>query len=164
MNIFRSALALFAGSHDATAKGETKTSIHEGLKAIDGGDYETAYRNFLPEAIHGNKLCQGLIGRMYEEGKGVPQDFVQAADWYRRAADQGYSAAQVALGVLYQMGHGVILNYAEAMHWYRAAAAQGHARAMYDIGTLYDRGQGVERDPDEAARWYAQAAEHGYAP
>ena len=29
------------------------------------------------------------LGVMYGEGRGVPQDYAEAARWYRRAAEQG---------------------------------------------------------------------------
>ena len=159
MSLLRDALAFFSSSkHPAPAGPEAITA---GLKAIQKGDYQTAYHCLLPEAERGNKLCQGLIGKMYEEGNGATQNYAEAAKWYQRAAAQGYASAQVSLGVLYQKGRGVILNHQEALHWYRAATAQGHAKAMYDIGTLYENGQGVERDLVEAARWYLDSAEHG---
>jgi uncharacterized protein len=37
-------------------------------------------------------------------GQGVPQDDAQAVAWYRKAAEQGYAAAQVNLGVMYANG------------------------------------------------------------
>jgi hypothetical protein len=38
---------------------------------------------------------------------GVPQDYRQAADWYRKAAEQGLAEAQYGLGFLYHNGNGV---------------------------------------------------------
>jgi len=37
---------------------------------------------------------------MYDKGKGVPQDYKQAVEWYRKAADQGDARAQLNLGVM----------------------------------------------------------------
>ena len=37
---------------------------------------------------------------MYERGNGVPQDYTEAARWYRLAADDGDDAAQCNLGLL----------------------------------------------------------------
>ena len=44
---------------------------------------------------------------MYENGRGMPQDFAGAAAWYRKAAEQGYAKAQDHLGVMYQYGRGI---------------------------------------------------------
>ncbi|MBK7301379.1 MAG: sel1 repeat family protein [Moraxellaceae bacterium] len=39
-------------------------------------------------------------------GQGVPQNYRQAVDWYRRAANQGRSDALNNLGVMYKNGEG----------------------------------------------------------
>jgi TPR repeat protein len=47
-------------------------------------------------------------------GWGVPQDYAQAAIWYRKAAEQGSAEAQFNLGLLYDNGLGVPLDYSQA--------------------------------------------------
>jgi len=54
----------------------------------------------------------------------VPLDYVQAAVWWRKAADQGYPKAQNNLGVLYNLGKGVPQSYAEAYFWQNLAASR----------------------------------------
>ena len=44
---------------------------------------------------------------MTSGGKGVPQDYAEAAKWYRLAADQGFAKAQNSLGAQYATGEGV---------------------------------------------------------
>jgi TPR repeat protein len=83
---------------------------------------------------------------MYNKGQGVPQDFAEAAEWYRRAAEQGHADAQFNLGFLYVNGQGIPQNYAESSEWYRRAAEQGYADAQYNLGAMYAKGQGVSRD------------------
>ena len=46
-------------------------------------------------------------GQAYEEGRGVSQDYAEAAKWYRRAADEGNADAENSLGWLYRSGRGV---------------------------------------------------------
>ncbi|MDR1828691.1 MAG: SEL1-like repeat protein [Methylobacteriaceae bacterium] len=60
---------------------------------------------------------------------GDSADMVEAASWFRKAAEQEYPAAQFSLGVLYCRGEGVARDDAEAEKWLRKAAAQGHAMA-----------------------------------
>lgn len=55
---------------------------------------------------------------MYYEASGVPQDYAEAAKWYRKAAEQGISLAQFNLGTLYYNGQGVPQDYAEAYKWW----------------------------------------------
>ena len=41
---------------------------------------------------------------MYDSGLGVPEDDVEAAEWFRKAAEQGYAGGQCNLGVMYAEG------------------------------------------------------------
>jgi len=55
---------------------------------------------------------------------------VEAARWYRKAADQGGVEAQGLLGFAYANGMGVPQDYGEAARWYRRAADQGNTTAQ----------------------------------
>ena len=67
---------------------------------------------------------------MYANGQGVPQDYAAAVSWYRKAAEQGYAAAQFNLGVMYDKGQGVPQDYVQAHKWWNLAAANGDADAI----------------------------------
>ena len=97
------------------------------------------------------------LGRSYR----AAGDYRQAMIWHRRAADTGYSAAQVSLGKMYQYGLGVPVDDAEALRWYGAAAEQGDSWAFVSLGIMARDGRGVPRDPAEALRWFARAAKAG---
>src|SRR6266699_6558525 len=114
-------------------------------------------------AKQGDARAQFEFASMYYKGKGVRQDYGEAARWLRKAADQGYAKAQDALGVAYYYGQGVPQDYAEAVRWYRRAADQGYAKAQLDLGSMYYEGKGVRQDYAEASRWYRRAADQGDA-
>jgi TPR repeat protein len=63
-----------------------------------------ALSKWIPLASTGNAEAQFNVGLMYKDGDGVPQDYAKTAEWYRKAAEQGYPNAQYNLGVLYQLG------------------------------------------------------------
>src|SRR5712691_8471260 len=46
------------------------------------------------EAEQGHAEAQFNLGLMYIDGQGVPQDYTQAAQWLRKAAEQGDATAQ----------------------------------------------------------------------
>lgn len=140
-----------------------EAEIEEAITAYDKGDYDAAWREIQPLAEQENVAAQNLLGVMYHNGEGVPQDHAQASEWYRKAAEQGYAAAQKNLGVLYDNGEGVPQNYAQASMWYRKAAEQGYAAAQNNLGILYHNGDGVPQDYAQASVWYRKAAEQGYA-
>jgi len=110
------AFALFVGS--VTAQG---ADFDEGSEAFQRGDYATALRIFRQLAAQGNASSQTMMGAMYSEGLGVPQDYGEALKWSRNAADQGDAFAQYNLGQMYRKGQGVV----QAHMWYNLAATRG---------------------------------------
>jgi TPR repeat protein len=60
---------------------------------------------------------------MYYEGQGVPQDYAEAAKWYRLAADRGYPEAQYNLGVFSASGEAWEADNVSAYMWFSLAAA-----------------------------------------
>ena len=75
-----------------------------GLDAYNRGDYATAHSEWLLLAERGDARSQGLLGLMYAEGLGLPQDYVEAEKWYRLAAAQGSADAEYNLGLMYEKG------------------------------------------------------------
>jgi TPR repeat protein len=112
----------------------------------------------LAKANGGDAVSQRLVGRAYEKGEGVPQDYAQAALWFRKAAEQGNAEAQFILGDLYYEGKGVPQDYTQAALWYRKAAEQGDTLAQGGLGLLYESGHGVPQDYAEAHFWFDLAA------
>ena len=89
------------------------------------------------------------------------EQYVQAMQWFRKAAGQGNATAQFNLGVMYANGRGVPQDYVEALIWYRLAADHGDAAAQNNLGEMYKKGQGVPQNYAEAAKWYRKAADQG---
>src|SRR6266487_2149545 len=48
-----------------------------------------AFRLFYQAATAGHSEAQWLVAECYSRGDGVPRDWTEAAEWYRRAAEQG---------------------------------------------------------------------------
>ena len=57
-------------------------------------------------------------------GEGLPPDHVQAVKWFRKAAEQDHSWAQVYLGHMSANGTGVPQDYVQAHIWFNLAAAK----------------------------------------
>ena len=55
-------------------------------------------------ALTGDSDAEQKFGAMYYYGQGVPQDYSQALQWYRKAADQGNTQAQYGIGYMYDIG------------------------------------------------------------
>src|SRR5260370_24656319 len=79
----------------------TAATLQAGVAAYNAHDYTTAARILLPLAELGNPRAQTYIGFMYANGRGVAQNYIEAARWYRRAGEQGIPTAQYMLGLMY---------------------------------------------------------------
>ena len=100
----------------------------------------------LPEA-------QVEVGRMYEMGDRLDQDYERAAYWYRRAHEQGNGDGTHLLATLHVQGRGVPKDAKQAMALYTQAAEQGHQRSQYTLYMIYDRGLLVSEDKEKAEYW-----------
>ncbi len=67
---------------------------------------------------------------MYDEGRGVPQDYAAALSRFRKAADQGHAGAQLGLAISYYKGQGLPQDYVLAHMLWNLAAAKGDASAV----------------------------------
>lgn len=102
------------------------------------------------------------LGMRHEKGIAVPQDYLEAARWYRLSAMQGYSEAQYKLCEMSERGQGLPQDYQEALRWCGLAADQGHGGAMFMLGRLYHTAHGVAQDFVRAHMWYNLATAYGY--
>ena len=59
------------------------------------------------EELRRSPIVQHGLGIQYLEGKGVPQDYAEAAKWFLKAAEQDFPLAQFNLGLMYVGGIGV---------------------------------------------------------
>lgn len=110
-------------------------------------------------AANGDPSAEFEVAGRFAEGKGVQQDFKQAAAWYQRSAARGYAPAQYRLGALYERGLGVNADLGRAKAWYRSAAEKGNIKAMHNLAVL--SAGGVPADYRTAAHWFAEAADRG---
>ena len=67
-------------------------TVDEAMTAYERGDYATALRGFQMHAERGDARAQYNLGRMYEYGRGVVQDFVQAHKWYNLAVSRFFAS------------------------------------------------------------------------
>jgi TPR repeat protein len=79
--------------------------------AFDKETFDVARKECSAAAEQGNDAAQNVLGVMYVSGKGVPQDYAEAARWFRLSADQGNAFAQFNLGDVYALGQGIAQDY-----------------------------------------------------
>jgi TPR repeat protein len=95
----------------------------------------------------------------YLQGKGVPENPLQAFALCSEAAAGNHSDAVLAMGWHYLNGVGVETNLHLAEKWYRKSARHGEPRAMFSLGQM---AYGL-RDFEEAGVWFERALRKGHA-
>jgi uncharacterized protein len=113
------------------------------LLACAAGSDSFAGENYLSDGqpivvAHGKARALGRLGFRYENGLGVPQNYIAAVDLYRRAAEQGDAFAQSRLGLSYDKGHGVRQDFILAYKWLDLAAARASRRERDFYARLRD--------------------------
>jgi TPR repeat protein len=111
----------------------------------------------------GVKAAAYVLGRVYEQGRGVERDPQTAYKWYQRGAEFGDPAAVLGLANLIAGGVGESQpDAAKAMQLARQAAGRKYSGAYLYIGRAYASGrQGVKQDPAAAIKAFKDAAELG---
>ena len=156
------------------------SDFQPGMQAYERGDYTAAVLAWRSLAEKGDALAGFIVGFMYADGKGVPQDFVEVHKWFgraptkdptpehmetvrrlfRNAAEQGDALAQFFMGLLSGDGKGGV-DSVEAAKWLRKAAEQGHALSQYFLGNMYRKGDGLSQNHTEAVKLFRKASAKG---
>ncbi len=125
---------------------------------------ELSFSKKLKLAKVGDEDAQLAVARAYEVGKQVKRNRLEAAKWYRTAAEQGNVEAQFRLGrLVHQGGDGLKQDLQMAAKLYETAAELGSVDAQNWLGYSYQHGIGLEVNEDKALEWYRKAADAGHA-
>ncbi|HEX9470746.1 MAG TPA: hypothetical protein VF957_14520, partial [Bradyrhizobium sp.] len=114
-------------------------------------------------ALKGDPTAAYEIGVRFAEGKGVAQNFDEAAKWYDRAAQAGVVPAVFRLGTFYEKGMSVKKDVDIARRYYLQAAERGNAKAMHNLAVLDADGGGKGANYKNASEWFRKAADRGVA-
>lgn len=118
----------------------------------------------MPLAKAGVKELQYWVARCYRDGKGVEKDLDKAAEWMRKAKNQGLKWADGELfGILWRIN--TPESMFEALEFGMPLAESGVKELQGWIARCYREGRGVEKDLDKATEWMRKAYDQklGYA-
>lgn len=112
--------ATFMGARRPIRTSQADCQIRGGeYVSYDRANYQTALKVWLDQAMAGSAEAQNNVGEIYSKGLGTEPDYGMAAQWFKKAADQGYNRAKINLGFLYEQGLGVPQDTAMALNLYR---------------------------------------------
>ncbi len=124
-------------------------------------DGRTAFRAFVDAAQAGDGAAMNMVGRCYEQARGVPRDAARAVAWFEASAARGHDWGLYNLATQLALGDGAAQDRPRALALFRQAAAIGHAKSMTMVGGFHEDGWVVPRDPALAMRWYERGADAG---
>jgi TPR repeat protein len=129
-------------------------------------NYALSRSLYASAAIEGFVLAQYQLGRMYEEGKDLPPNYVEAIALYNLAStatgEYEYTAdkAKLRLALMYKDGRGVSQSYVKAVEKLSFLDQnQDYLPATMYLARMYEEGQGVKQNYKEAVELYQKIAE-----
>lgn len=125
-------------------------------------DLGEAIKWYTTAASNGEARAAYILAAMYFDGKGVKRNYVEAAKWYRKLADEGWRGpAQARLGWMCENGKGVLQDIVEAHKWFNLAVESMPLSVGMDDKTLEKAGAEASsgRSRVEAAMTPAQIKE-----
>ena len=111
-------------------------------------NFKLAWEGLFEEGIY-------MLGRMYEEGKGVEKNYEQAFKLYQAALHS--DNAKLRIANFYETGKFVSRSITSAIKIYNELQKKNNAFAMYKIGSFYFSGEGLKKDLNNAYKWLNKA-------
>ena len=105
----------------------------------------------------GQPAAQFYLATHYQQGKNVEKDLKQAFHWYKAAADQGISAAQLNVGRMLADGTGTSKNETLARQYLEKAASHGDNRASFNLAMMEEQ----KKNYMGAYQWYELSTRDG---
>jgi TPR repeat protein len=95
------------------------------IESASAGKYhgDPSVSQIMARAQRGDAHAQAMLGFLYANGRGVPQSYDVAVEWYTKSACQGDPDGQYLLGLMYDKGFGVKADVVQAHKWLNLAAA-----------------------------------------
>jgi hypothetical protein len=132
--------------------------LNDGLLAYAVENFSVTFRLLEPLAKKNVPLAQMIVGRLFANGYGAPQNCELAVEWLARAAQNGNAEAAYDLASFSKQGRCAPYSTTQAIAWYEVAAANGDTRAPNAIGEIYLGGEDIAADLQKAAFWFRRAA------
>ena len=100
-------------------------SLDKGILAGQNGDFEVALQEIQPLADQGDPEAQYVLGQLYYQGLGVPQNINKAFRLFRASAEKGVLSAQAAVAMSYLNGIGTTPDFGRGYLWLLIASNSG---------------------------------------
>lgn len=147
-----------AACQPLAAAGDAKAQHHMASLALMRNDAATAADWAKRSAAQQYAPGQLVLGQLYQDGRGVPQDPVRAHGLMKSAADRDLAEAAYHTGRIYMNGTGVSADAGLAARYLEQAASSGHIPAYFALADLH-----AASEPERFRYWMDKAARQGSA-
>lgn len=144
---------------------DIEQSFKNGEAEWNRGDPVSAMPLLKTAADAGHPGAQALFGYLMDQA----DNDSEAAEYYRRAADQGNADGAFGLAGLYISGDGGVgQDYAKALQLLKVGATAGHSQSIITLSQAYANG-GIglgeqDKSSAEALVWTRRAADQDHLP
>ena len=163
-------IAQIGSIQKAAEAGDVEAQKYMAKAYIDGGkgvekNMKKAFDWYLKAARQNDAEAQYQTYLLYVENLSIYNDedyvdmMVEAIDYLRKSANQGYAPAIANLGFMFEFHD---QNYYAAFKCYKDAAERSYPPAFMSLGDCYCWGKGTVQNLPEAERYYQLALENGY--
>lgn len=111
----------------------------------------------------GSKIGEACMGYIYQAGKNVNQDYLEAMRLFKSSASKGFAPAFYNVGKLYFDGLGTPRDDSTAFEWFKKGESRGDLNSIFAVGYCYENGYGVQKDTTQAVVYYRKAHERGHS-
>ena len=142
---------------------EPKSSTPAPTGSIDYSNFEHVKK----AAERGDPKAMDVLGDMYAKGQGVRENYAEAAKWYRRSADVGYSEAFASMGMLSLVkALGLAGNDESAVRFARDESKKSEFVSL--LSSLMRFPEKIQirnhQEINESVKWFRKGAEQGHDP
>ncbi len=128
------------------------------LTEISGANADMVFDFQMKLAEKGNAEAQFKVGEMYETGRGVEKNLIEAKRWINKAAAQGNQAAGYKLLYYDLQNNGVTADNKDKLAELQKAAKDGNGYAQYYAGLMHSHGVGLRKNSTAALDWLGKAS------
>lgn len=163
---YRIAWAHLLSLEDRFINGIVSYRIAYSLGAIDKSCnsefYVTSYKILSQKSdtqLTGEEAC--YLAQIYNEGKRISKNNVEAIRLYNLSIDKGFGKAMVNMGVKYRDGEGVDKNYEMAINYFKKGVLVDYSEAKVHLAYMIELGYGINKDIKCSNKLYISAAKQG---
>ncbi|MED5579310.1 MAG: tetratricopeptide repeat protein, partial [Nitrospinota bacterium] len=133
---------------------------------LEDGNQIIAKRRLIRHAENGNPEAQLLLGDVYDSINLTNKLKRDAAEWYKKSADQGNIEAMDKLANAYYNGDDnyVMRDLKKRFEIHKKGAFAGSVVHQFKLGFAYLEGEGVGKNYKKALKWFKESAVIGYPP